>query len=388
MQKLVKFISIMGLALVPFGVFAQNIPDSSSETVKQTISTLMAQHQVPGVAVELYVDGKPYSYFYGYAKPQRKVPVTDKTIFELGSVSKIMTGMLLAHEIDIAKMELNDSAEKFVKDLPDSFDDVSVQDLATNTSGLPFDVPENVATRSQLKKYLATWAPEHNAGEHWIYSNMGVGILGYAVERAGHRGYNQLYRKYVTAPLGMQPVGLVVPPYLRNNYAQGFDKEGNPAPHMDAKLFPAATGIKASANDMRLFLAAAIGLPGTPMRVLYPMRMTQAGYVKIPHQLQGLGWEIHQFTAENHAKLYNEPMEDVPASTIVLEQLAKPLFYNDALIDKSGATNGFRSYIAVLPDKKSGIVILANKDISKAAVVRAGREILFKVNKIESTVKQ
>jgi len=374
----------MTFALVSFGVYAASVPDPNADTVNQTMTTLMAQNQVPGVAVELYVDGKPYSYYYGYAKPQKKVPVNEKTIFEIGSISKVMTSILLAQEVDFAKMGLNDSLDKYVKHLPDSFDDISLQDLATHTSGLPFNVPDDVVTRSQFKKYLAAWSPEYNSGEQWVYSNMGIGMLGYALEHASHRGYDQLYRKHILSPLGMQPIGLVVPGWLQNNYAQGYDKDGNPAPHTAIKLFPAAGDVKASAGDMRRFLAAAIGLPGTPQRILYPMRMTQAGYVKLPDCLQGLGWQIHQFTPENAASLLivSDENDKDKGPVAVQEQLEKPLFYSNALIDKTGGTEGFRAYIAVLPDKKSGVVILANKFIPRSVIVSAGRQILFKLNHI------
>jgi beta-lactamase class C len=390
MQKMFKFMSIMTFALVPFGTWAAGTADSATvaATVNQTIQTLRANTQTPGVAVELYLDGKPYSYYYGYAKPHNKTPVTDKTIFELGSISKVMTSLLLTKQIDVARMELSDSVEKYVKHLPDSFDDVTLKDLATHTSGLPFNVPDEVVTRAQFNNYLAAWSPEHDAGEQWEYSNMGIGMLGYALERAGHRSYNSLYIKNITAPLGMQPIGLTVSGWLRKNYAQGYDKDGNPVPQVVCKLFPAAGCVKASAHDMQRFLSAAIGLPGVPQKMLYPMRMTQAAYVRVPEFLQGLGWQIHQFTPQNAANLLHVENESERGSIVVQEQLEKPLFYSNALIDKTGGTDGFRAYIAVLPDKKSGVVILANKFIPKSEIVTAGRQILFKLNNIAQENKR
>ena len=68
--------------------------------VKQAINAFMEENHIPGVAVELYVNGKAESYYFGYANPETNVPVSKSTIFELGSISKVMTSLLLAQEVD------------------------------------------------------------------------------------------------------------------------------------------------------------------------------------------------------------------------------------------------------------------------------------------------
>src|SRR5262249_31303720 len=134
---------------------------------------------------------------------------------------------------------------------------------------------------------------EKTSQPEWQYSNFGVGLLGSALENSSHKTINELYYRRILSPLHMQPIGFTVPTKLKMNYAQGYDKDDKPVAPSSGGLFKAAWDVKMSAQDMQHFLSAAIGLPGTPDRIFYPMRMTQSAYVKLPNKMQGLAWEIH-----------------------------------------------------------------------------------------------
>lgn len=391
MIKAIKLISTLALTLISINVYAEAVSappaapvsDSTDKLLQQSIASLVEKNKIPGVAVELYVDGKLYEHYTGYADKETKEPIIRKTIFELGSISKVMTSVLFAQEIDWAKMSLNDPVSKYVKGLPETFNKVRLQDLATHTSGLPFNPPGEIGTQDELKEYLSKWSPDAEPGEQWIYSNIGTGVLGYALESSTERGYDDLYRRHILNPLKMVN-GVVIPKALTKYYAQGYDANGNPAEHFNPTLFPAAAGVKASAADMQKFLSAAIGLPGTPPRVFYPIRMTESVYVKMNGDYQGLAWQIHRIEGNDIRDLLNVSDKIDMGPIDVQEIYARPVYNGDALIDKTGATKGFRSYIAVIPNKKSGIVILANKNIPNSAIVKTAREILFKVTKLSS----
>ncbi|MBV9575750.1 MAG: serine hydrolase [Gammaproteobacteria bacterium] len=377
MKRISQFILLTIFSVCSMSVYAEITNDKTAGIVKQSISTVMQQYHIPGMAVELYVEGKPYAYYFGYANQTKKIPVSAKTIFELGSLSKLMTSLLLAQEIDIAKMNLSDPITKYLPDLSQDFSDINLQSLATHTSGLPFTVPKEVTTVPALHQYLAHWSPDDAPGEQWLYSNFGIGMLGYALENSTHHPFNQLYRRHILNPLGMQAIGTQIPRMLKKYAAQGYDENGNAVRSVETGVFPTAYAVKASANDMQHFLSAAIGLPGTSDRIFYPMRMTQTAYVQIGDKMQGLGWQIQDMTSANQINLLhtNEPNID-PIE--VDEIYDKPTFNGDALIDKTGSTNGFRAYIAVIPNKKSGIVMLANKYVPMSVIVDTAREILFK----------
>jgi beta-lactamase class C len=378
MIKSVKCISAMVLSVLSISAFAESQFDPQAAFVRQTVTSFMDKYNVPGVAVELYVDGKPYEYYYGYADRANKTPVSNRTIFELGSISKVMTSILLAQEVDWAKMSFTDPVTKYVKDLPASFNKIKLQDLATHTSGLPFNPPKNIETHAELKNYLANWSSDADPGDEWTYSNIGIGLLGNAIEVSTEKDLDKLYHRHILNPLRMI-IGMEIPKKLTKYYAQGYNQNGNPVPHVAPGLFPAAYNFKASAEDMQRFLSAAIGLPGTPPRLFYPIRMTQSVYVKLADVSQGLGWQIHPLSDGYVSDLLNVPETQDFGPLDVQEIYARPLFNGDALIDKTGATGGFRAYIAVLPNKKSGIVILANKNVSNGAIVATARKLLFKL---------
>lgn len=382
MKKTLKILFILLICLNVFNLYADPLPDNDADTIKKSISTLMQENKIPGVAIAVYVDGKPSAYYFGYADERKKIPINKYTIFEIGSISKIMTSILLAQQVDIGSMQLSDSLKKYVTGLPARYESISLRDLATHTSGLPFDVPQTIKTQAELEKYLTEWSPEQKPGEQWVYSNLGIGMLGYALKSMTHKNFNQLYRHRILSPLGMQPIAFTVTKQFQANYAQGYDDKGSPVKQVTLGLFPSAYGIKASAPDMQRFLGAAIGLPGTPSQVFYPMRLTQTAFVKIADKMQGLAWLIHPINTDNLPNLLNEQDSVDLKPAIVNEVYEKPRFSGDALMDKTGTTNGFRAYIAVIPNKKSGVVILANKSLTNNAIEHTGREILFKLTKI------
>jgi beta-lactamase class C len=350
--------------------------DPQSALVQQTMTTIMEEYKIPGIAVILYVHGQPSAYYFGYADDAQKTPVSSKTIFELGSVSKVMTSLLLAEQVDYAKVQLHDPITEYL-DLPESFAAISLQNLATYTGGLPGNVPDSIKNTDELEAYLQAWQPPYTAGQKWIYSNVSIGLLGQALEIAADKNINELYRRRIFSPLGMQPIGTVVPAALQRYYAQGHDENGQPVQPMVDRQFPAAGGVKASAGDMQRFLAAAIGMPGTPISILYPMRMTQTAYVQLADRFQGLGWQVYELTPDNMSDLLKVPGKVDGGPDTVKETYIKPMYDGNMLMDKTGTTDGFRAYIAVVPNKQCGIVLLMNKNVNNDVLVGTARKLLF-----------
>lgn len=347
MKNGIKFIvclfSYLFVSISYAGLFTQN----SDEVVSNAIHTWMAENNVPGAAVVLYVDGKPFSYYYGYADKEKKTPVTEATIFEMGAVSEVMTNLMVAEEIDFAKMSLKDPLKKYISDLPVSVSDSTLQEIAT-----------------------------HTVDDTWNASIDNTTLLATALEKSTTKDYDWLYFHHVSALLGMKHLGLVIQEKYKDNIAQGYGVNGSPVSQVSDNTPSSLMGLKSSGADMQKFLSAAIGLPGTPERVFYPMRMTQSVYIKLADRMQGLGWQIHPLSF-NNGLLVNQPI--MPGELAVDEVFNQPLFDGNTLIDKAGLSAGFGAYIAVMPDKKSGIVILTNKHVSDDAVARVGRQILFKL---------
>lgn len=385
-MKIKSILSVFFLGIGIANAATQNV-DPNAAMVKETINKFIKENHIPGVAVEMYVNGKAYSYYFGYANEKKKIPISKNTIFEVGSLSKLMTSLLLAQEIDMAKMSLNDSLRKYDSHLSEAFDKVTLMNLATHTSGLPFKPSEDVKNQEELTKYLANWQG-NIPGDQYMYSNFGIGMIGSALEKETHLDYSKLYQTHILSPLKMQNIVFAVPARYKKFYAQGYDSDGNAVEPTKTLFFHSAGALRISAQDMQHFLSAAIGLPGTPERILYPMRMTQTAYVRLPERLQGLGWQIYPINLNNIEAMLDEPTEMNRGPIKVQEVFQQAKFDGNALIDKTGGTDGFRSYIALIPNKKSGIVILTNKVVSNAAIIDTGREILFHVAKIGTEHKE
>lgn len=383
LSKLISTLFVLMTAWFSCRANAQPV-DAVATTVNQVIAPFMQKYKVPGVAVEVYVNGVPHSYYYGYANRQEKTKVTQNTLFELGSITKLFTSLLLVNEINAGAMKLNMPVTQFLAPVLRYSDlrYIKLKNLATHTAGLPFDMPENIPITT-ADHYFLHWQPDHPINTSWSYSNVGFGLLGYALMDATHQSYDALDIKNILQPLGMNAIATTVPNYLMQDYAQGYDIYDASVHKVDMHLFPAAGSMVATGHDLLLFLKAAIGLPGTPPQLLEEMRVTQTPFVHTAILQQGLGWQIWPILSNSSIyPLLHESQSLETTETLYAQQLDKQQrgFDPYALIDKSGATAGFRSYIAVIPSHNTGVVILANRATPIPAIVAAGRLILFRVN--------
>ena len=352
--------------------------------VTDTIYNLMYQNRVPGIAVAIYVNGHPYLYNFGVANVVTRQPVTEGTIFEIGSITKTFTTLLLSIELNEGRMHLNDSVMRYASSLQrltGAVNYITLEQLATHTSSLPYELPDYyISTQEAFCNYLNRWHPSHRIGSTWQYSNIGFGLLGYMLEGATAETYDQLLHQRILNPLGMYHTEIEVPYVLENNYAQGYNWDGSPAKqwrHND--IIPAEGSIKTTSQDMLKYLMASLGVPGTPPDILSGIHTSCYAYVATRFGLQGLAWEKHPLYSLNDYGFINRTrvlfLRDSYASEIPLND---PAVQNDnMLIDKTGTTEGFTSYIALIPAQKIGIVILANRVALREQIGEAGRVILL-----------
>lgn len=351
--------------------------DHYDHSVSDTITALMQRYQIPGAAVGIVDHNKSYIYVLGVANKSNNVPVTNRTIFEVGSVTKLFTALLFVAAAD-DRRQLYDPLTKYYPELNKNpyLKKITMEELLTYTSGLPFTLPENITTLEQAQNYFLQWQPTNPIGTQWQYSNVGIGLVGIALQNKEHKSIFQLYKQHILNKLNMTSTNLEVYKQFEPYFAQGYKEDGKTAPHSSIGLFPAAGDLKASIQDMSKFLAVAAGLPGTPLNLRQGMKNTQIPRLEIgAGTQQGLVWQIHSLRDKN---LLNEP-EKMDLGPLPVKQLAKKqqVFDDNKLIDKTGATEGFRAYVAVIPSRQLGIVILLNKYIPNGAIVNTGRKIML-----------
>ncbi|MFI4957110.1 MAG: serine hydrolase [Gammaproteobacteria bacterium] len=361
----------------------------AADPMEEKLTRWMKRNGIPGAVVEVYANGKTTSYYLGYADKKTKAPMTADTIFEIASLTKIFTTVLLADQMKAGTMRLSDPVLPYVPDIPGSannkFSQIKLGNLATHTSGLPFNVPKSINSRKKLATYLSKWKNPTNVGASWLYSNVNMGLIGYSLEKQTQKSIYELFAEKIFRPLGMRSSAGMIPDSLMSRYAQGYTIGGGTAPRRNMTvwmnppnsdwIFPATGALKSSGRDMAIFLRAALRLPGTPQWIADAMKVTQTTYAQTSRFQQGLAWIIHPDPIKNKTKLLTGPIKGGPYPATLYSQ--SPFFNGDALMEKTGASGGFRSYMAVIPNQQAGVVLLVNRYITSAELVHMGRAILL-----------
>lgn len=174
-----------------------------SGIVDNVVIPLMKEQAIPGMAVAVIYQGKPYYFTWGMADVAGKQPVTQQTLFELGSVSKTFTGVLGGDAIARGETKLSDPVSKYWPALSGKqWEGISLLNLATYTAGgLPLQVPDNVTDEASLQNYYETWQPQWTTGTKRLYSNASIGLFGKLAVKSSGMSFEQAMSKRVFQPL-------------------------------------------------------------------------------------------------------------------------------------------------------------------------------------------
>lgn len=209
--------------------------------------------------------------------------VDGDTLFEIGSVTKVFTALLLQDMVERGEMKLEDPAQKY---LPGSVQmptyrgkEITLLHLATHTAGLPSAPdnlspptwrdpdPQDVYTVEQLHTFLSLYQLKRAPGTKEEYSNLGMQLLGHLIANKAGQSYEQLVLERICRPLGMESTRITLTPGLRSRLAIGHSMPGARVPAMDF-LLPGAGGLRSTANDLTRFISAYAGLSSTPLNSL------------------------------------------------------------------------------------------------------------------------
>ena len=354
-------------------------PRRIKDTVDAIIQPLQAQYGIPGMAVAISVDGENHFYNYGVMSKETQKPITDRTLFEVGSFSKTFAATLASYARVSGKLSLSERVSTYLPALGgSSFDTISLLNLATHTSGLPLFVPDDISDDAQLFEYLKRWQPPHPAGSHRIYSNLGVGLLGMIAARRMGVSYDNAIEQKLFPELGMTHSYLQVPPGQMRQYAQGYTAKDAPIRMKPGVLASQAYGVRSCAADLIRFIDANMQLIKLDGRLQRAIDDTHIGYFRSGPLVQDLIWEQYPYPTDLQRVLSGNAATLVDAAA---SQLSPPLAPRDeVMINKTGSTNGFSTYVAFVPARKIGIVILANKSYPIDERVRAADRILKKLD--------
>lgn len=325
--------------LIPAAAFAQHFPPS--EALTELIRSRVEEGGSVGIVLGVMeADGATRIVSYGSAG-EGAAAIGEETVFEIGSITKVFTGILLADMTMRGEVSLSDPVSRYLPEgvsVPSRGRGISLLDLATHRSGLP-RLPGNLApadaanpyadyTVEQMYAFLSSYELPRDVGAGYEYSNLGMGLLGHALARRAGAGYGDLVHERILAPLGMRMTGIALDGEMRRWMAVGHDGRGEPVPLWDLPAFAGAGALRSNALDMLAFLRANIGPPASAleraMRVSHEARADAGTDMRI-----GLGWHI----LAGHER---------------------------RIVWHNGGTGGFRTLIAFDPDARIGVVVLAN----------------------------
>lgn len=282
----------------------------------------------------------------------------ENTMYEIGSITKVFTTLVLADMSLKQQLSLQDPISKFlpksVKTPNTKGKEISLLDLAIHTSTFPrfpYNVdPKNLDdaygdyTTQRLFEYVSAYQPDMEIGSQWRYSNTAYGLLGYILTTASKaKSYEELVKEQICKPLGMNSTVISLTPPLLKNTATGHSEYGKAVPPLNLSSIEAGGAFRSNMNDMLTFAAANLSL--IPSNLAPAMQLTHAKHIKKESNgpdYATMGWTLWEKDGRN-------------------------------LIFKDGGTPGFRTFIGIDTKNKFGVVVLSN---SNNGVTDIGRHIL------------
>ena len=297
------------------------------------------QKQATGIAVGVIEPNGRRAANYGNLAQGDSRTVDGDTIFEIGSITKVFTSLLLADMVGRKEVALDDPAARYLPEsvkLPErSGKAITLLDLSTHRSGLP-PLPGNLKpkdprnpyanyTVDDLHQFLSAYTLPRDPGSQFEYSNLGAGLLGHILAWRAGTDYESLIRSRITDPLGMRDTGITLSPRLKQRMATGHDMMLAPVPNWDLPTLAGAGALRSSANDMLTFLEAFLGYRESPLAPAMRAMLEVRRPTGIPKVEIGLAWHF----------------------------LGDGVWHN-------GGTGGFRSFLACDLKARIGVVALSN----------------------------
>ncbi len=292
-----------------------------------------------GVAV-VVIDGDKTEFFsIGESHIESKRKVNNKTLFEIGSITKTFTATALASMVIEGKVKLDDPVQMYLPknvQLPiKNNKPITLLSLANHSSGLP-RLPTNMPVKNQLDpyadysielmyKFLNNHQLEYEVGTKQEYSNLGMGLLGHVLALIDNKSYQDMLTSRVLKPLTMKNTFVTVPSNQTNHLSNGHNGELKPTPLWNLNSLSGAGSIKSNIQDMAIFLKRNMD----KKQLNEALSLAQTSSFEFQGNNTGLAW-------------------------IISPSKNGEIFMHD------GATGGFSSFIGFNKTTNKGIVILTN----------------------------
>lgn len=258
------------------------------------------------ISVGILAGNERWTGHYGTLDGDGTPAPDDRTIYEIGSISKVFTSVLLADAVESGRLKLNDPIGRILTELPTVnpkvANEITMLHLSHHMSGLPV-TPGNVKPadptnpfdgydRSLLDEYLRTAKLSREPGTAYEYSNLGVGLLGDLLARQAGVSYEELLRKTVTIPLKMSNTGITLSAAQAARFAPPHNAALLPDNRWDFDALAGCGAIRSDIHDMLLFLQASLEPPGDSLGKALNLAWQKHKPRKGSDFAMGLGWMI------------------------------------------------------------------------------------------------
>lgn len=346
LKKVIKVLLLnLLLVIFPMMVLADTNPLSEAGIKKILQERVDTHKQSVGIVVGIISAKESKIISYGKMATNSKTDVNEQTLFEIGSVSKVFTTLLLAEMVEKGEVKLDEPISKYlpksVKAPTKNGKEITLLDLATQTSGLPrlptdfFGVVKDVNnpykdyTEEHLYQFLSNYTLTREIGAEYEYSNLGMGLLGHILSLRAGVGYEALIINRICKPLGMNDTKITLSLEDKVRLASGYNEAIVGVKNWDWGVLAGAGAIHSTMQDMLKFTNAYMGLTKTDLSAAMEKTLIIYRKTSIPNVEIGLGWHL--------TKEYN-----------------REFFWHN------GITAGYHSYLSFDKKTQTGVVVLAN----------------------------
>jgi len=348
------------LTLLIAAAQAQSPAPADAEIRRILAQRVDERHQAVGMVAAVIEPSGTRIVAYGKVAKDDARPLNGDTVFEIGSISKVFTALLLADMVQHGEVKLDDPISKYLpegaKAPQRNGKEITLAELATHTSGLP-RMPANMTAKDaanpyadysadKLYAFLASYQLPRDPGEKWEYSNLATGLLGHLLSLRAGKDYETLVVSRIAAPLGMASTRITLTPEMKERMASGYNASLQPARLWDFQVLAGLGALRSTANDLINFLAANLGYKKSPLQPAMAAMLEVRVPGPAPNFQQALGWHILQRNGRD-------------------------------LIWKDGGTYGFGSFIGFDAKARVGVVVLANSfSLASAVADEVGLHLL------------
>lgn len=257
-----------------------------------------------GIAVAVIENGAPRFASHGHPALSDSRAINEHTVFEIGSVTKLFTNVLLAEQVLAGTIDLD---KPIIQYLPEGMvlpqrggKQITAFDLVTHSSGLPSVPPDLGAGNpanpyagygaAQLRTFLQSYQLPRDIGAEFEYSNIGLALVAQAIEQVTGKSYASLLTERIFVPLGMTETALTTTPELKGRLASGHDAARNLVSNWDLDVFAGAGAIRSTAADVSKFVAAASGAVPSPLDPAFAIMLKRTRASDPSGGKVGMGW--------------------------------------------------------------------------------------------------